>query len=80
MKFDEIIAYERRDAAQEATIAAKKKDIFELLEEYGEIPDSLREKIEDEASESVLKSWLKLAARVDSIEAFIEKCKGIPFM
>lgn len=68
MKFDEIIAYERRDA----TIEAKQGDIIELLMEYGEIPLEVHEKIEKEVSEDVLKKWHKLAAKVETIEEFIE--------
>lgn len=69
MKFDEIIAYERRDAARDE----KKNDILELLEEYGEIPDSLREQIDKEVFSDLLKGWHKLAAKVNSIEEFLEQ-------
>ena len=65
MKFDEIIAYERLDE--------KKDAILELLEEYGEIPRSLREKIEKVVSKDVLTRWHKLAAKVETIEEFMEK-------
>jgi len=65
MKFDEIIAYERKDE--------KKDAIFELLEEYGEIPASVRARIDKEWSKEVLKRWLKLAAKVDTMEAFEEQ-------
>lgn len=76
MKYEEIIAYERRDAAekaaQETAVWVKRKDILELLEDYGDIPQSLREKIGEESSEAVLKKWLKLAAKVDNIAQFVE--------
>ena len=51
----------------------RKEDILELLEDYGEIPDRIRERIENESSPDVLKRWLKLAARCGSMEAFEEQ-------
>jgi hypothetical protein len=89
MKYDEIIAWERREAAEEAaekaaeeatrtaTCATKRSDIMELLEDYGEIPDSLREQIEQEESIDTLKKWFKLAVKASSIEEF-EKEMPIP--
>ena len=65
MRFDEIIAYERQDA--------KKEDILELLVEYGEIPEALRAQIDAEQSLEVLKRWHKLAAKVNSVDEFLEK-------
>ncbi|MBQ8233788.1 MAG: hypothetical protein IJZ34_17980 [Lachnospiraceae bacterium] len=65
MKFEEIIYYERLDA--------KVESILELLEEYGTVPDDIRERLEKERSASVLKKWHKLAAKVDSLEEFVEK-------
>lgn len=64
MKFDEIIAYERLDVMKDA--------ILELLEEYGEIPQALREKIEKEFSFERLRKWHKLAAKAETIEEFAE--------
>jgi hypothetical protein len=77
MKYDEIIAWERREAAEEAaeeaTCATKRNDIMELLEDYGEIPDYLREQIEQEESIDTLKKWHKHAAKVSSIEEFAKE-------
>lgn len=79
MRFEELIAFERADAAQQAAEEAAQKatqdtrvqDILELLEDYGEIPDSLTQKLE-QASPETLKKYHKLAAKADSIEAFME--------
>jgi hypothetical protein len=79
MKYDEIIAWERKDAAEEAaekaTCATKRNDILELLEDYGEIPDNLKERIEQEESVDTLKKWHKLAAKASSIEEFAAEIK-----
>lgn len=77
MRYDEIIAWERKDAAEEAKKEATKEttriDIMELLKDYGDIPDSLREKIEKEDSLEILRKWLKLAARSTGLEEFERK-------
>ena len=81
MTFGDLIDMEREEAAnkaaKEATDKATRKtkvmDILELLEECGEVPDSLRGKIEAETDIEILKRWHKLAARVDSIEEFQAK-------
>jgi predicted transposase/invertase (TIGR01784 family) len=80
MKYDEIIAWERREAAEEAaekaTCATKRNDIMELLEDYGEIPDYLREQIEQEESIDTLKKWFRLAVKASSIEEFASQGIG----
>jgi hypothetical protein len=47
--------------------------VLELLEELGSIPDSLEVWIMQETDLKVLKRWLQLAARANSIEEFREK-------
>lgn len=51
----------------------KAETILELLEDYGEPSETLRELIMEQTDLSVLKQWLKLAARVKSIEEFEKK-------
>lgn len=69
MRFEEIIAFERKDAAQEAAQSTKIQAVLDLLEDYGEIPDALKEELRC-ADSDILKKYLKLAAKADSIEAF----------
>ena len=76
MKFEEIIYYERREAAQEA----KRQFILELLEEYGTVPDAIKERLEQETNEKVLDKWHKLAIKSCSVEEFTEKMDEIKFM
>ena len=63
MRFEELIAFERRDAIVQ--------DILSLLEDYGEVPDALKEKLSQTHSE-ILKIYLKLSAKADSLEEFMK--------
>lgn len=64
----ELIDYEKRESARDQRL----EDIRELLEDYGELPEGLMERIGQEKSDKILKKWLKLAARAGSIEDFME--------
>lgn len=48
-------------------------NILDLLSDYGEIPEDLKEQITDQKDISVLRHWHKLAARSASIEEFRQK-------
>ena len=54
----------------EGKIIGKAESIMDLLEECGAVPDRLREAILEQTEISVLKDWLKLAARTKSIDEF----------
>ena len=71
MRFEEFLAYERKEAAQEAAQDTRIQSILELLEDYGEIPESLKEELQC-ADSDTLRRYHKLAAKADSIEAFTE--------
>ena len=58
---------------EEGKSNGKAEGILDLLEEYGEIPDLLRQRILSEQDLDQLGRWLKLAARSDSIEEFQKK-------
>ena len=85
MTLGDLIDRERREAAQEAAqeatqIATKETtidNILELLEDLGSIPSDLSERLEDIQDIDCLKKLHKIAARVDSIEAFEEKMREI---
>ena len=47
--------------------------IIEFLNEYGEVPQSLKDRIYAQKDVSLLKQWNKLSAKVSSIEEFMEK-------
>lgn len=48
----------------------KTEDILDLLADYGDVSDDLKKKINEQTDLDILKKWLKLAARVNSIEEF----------
>lgn len=48
----------------------KIEDILDLLADYGDVSDDLKKKINEQTDLDILKKWLKLAARVNSIEEF----------
>ena len=54
----------------EGKAEGKVEDILDLLEEYGTVPDSLKEKIQAQKDLDILRQWHKMAARTDSIEMF----------
>ena len=57
-----------------AGLAEGKADsIFELLEECGTVPESLRKQIYEQKDAKVLTRWHKLSARVSSVEGFMKQ-------
>lgn len=73
MRWEEKLFYERLDGKTEGRIEGRIESIFELLEETGTISDDLKEKISKETDLVKIKDWLKLAAKVNSIEEFQDK-------
>ena len=69
MTFEELLRSREKDGVAKGMAVA----ILELLEEYGTISETLKEKISAEEDLEVLKKWHKLAAKVSSIEEFTEK-------
>ena len=59
------------DGRIEGKIEGRIDSILELLNEYGIIPEKLRQSILQESNLETLKRWHKLAAKVDSVEEFI---------
>lgn len=73
MKFEEIIASERKEAAEEAAVKTYIHNILDLLEDLGPVPAELSRNLYETDDMEVLKKYLKLAARVGSMDEFIEK-------
>lgn len=57
----------------EGKIEDRIEAILELLEDHGPISESVRERITGETQMATLKKWLKLAARVNSIDEFVDR-------
>ncbi len=49
----------------------KAESVLELLEEFGEVPEQLRAAVLGQHDINTLKAWLKYAAKVQSMEDFI---------
>lgn len=61
------------DGRAEGKAEGKAESILELLQDLGEVPETLSAKILVQQNLEVLKEWLKIAARSDSIEEFAQK-------
>ena len=61
----------------EGKLQAKRDAVLELLEEYGNIPQSVHERVWAESDVDVLKRMHKAAAKSDSIEQFEEKIANL---
>lgn len=58
---------------EEGKIEGKRDSILELLAELGDISKGLKQRILKEKDEELLKQWLKLAAKSESISDFMDK-------
>lgn len=63
---------ECEDARKEGIKEGQINDIIELLEDYGPVPDNLRERLNKIDNPLILKGLLKLAAKTDNISDFID--------
>lgn len=65
-----------QEGIQEGKLEANKELILELLEELGEIPQKLRDRIESLEDLEQLKLLHKMAAKADSIPAFMKQAES----
>lgn len=47
--------------------------ILSVLEEYGSVPEDLRQKISNEDNIDILRSWIKLSTHVSSVDEFVNR-------
>lgn len=64
---------EKSQSFKEGKTVGKAEGVLELLEEKGDVPAELRAMILDTTDMDLLRSWLKGAARTESVEAFREE-------
>ena len=69
MKSFEIEERIRKEGIAEGKI----DDIMAFLSDLGDIPSSLREQVIAQKDEAVLRAWVKLAAKAESIQDFVQK-------
>ena len=62
--------YEREEGIAIGKAIGKAEDILEVLQELGEVPDELKDRILAQQDIVVLKDWLKAAIKVSSIDEF----------
>lgn len=74
MKMEERERIIRDEGKQIGIINGKIKSVLELLEDKGEVPEKVKAEIFAETDPEVLKKWLRLAAKSETIEEF---CKEI---
>ena len=60
----------RAEGLAEGIAQGKTEDILHLLEDLGEIPDTLKKRIQKETDLQMLSKWLKAAAKAKSIAEF----------
>ncbi len=66
MHLEDYIWYYQKEAKKETML----ENIRLLLEDYGELPAAVKERLEAEKDPAVLTKWLKVAAKADSLAAF----------
>ena len=74
MILEEMLKEERAEGLAEGLTKGrtegKSLDIIELLQYCEPVPEALQDRILGERNPETLKKWLKLAARVNSLEEF----------
>lgn len=73
MLLEEMLRDERAEGRAEGKAEGKAESILELLEDYGPVPEYLKERILSEMDLDTLRRWHKLSARIDSVEAFVHE-------
>lgn len=68
-----ILDYEAKDILNRGKAEGKAETLLDFLSELGAVPEELQERILSERDTEVLTKWVKLAAKSDSIEKFINK-------
>ena len=62
-----------REGEAVGKLKGKIDSLLEILQELGDVPEALQTRIKSEKDLQVLTSWLKAAARADSVEEFQAK-------
>ncbi len=68
--YDMDIKVQREEAKEEGITLGTVNDIIELLEDIGEVPENLKNRIMKEENRDILRKWLKLAAKAGTVEEF----------
>ncbi len=69
----EMIMDGKMEGRAEGKAEGKAEGVLEFLAELGDIPEKLRAEIMAQKDLDILKKWLKLAARAESVEDFVSR-------
>ena len=72
MQWELLLRDERVAGRAEGRAEGRALAIIELLEELGQVSESLKSRVMEESDISVLTGWLKLAAKCESVESFMQ--------
>ena len=70
MLFDSFEAYDVQETRRISKAEGKAEDVLELLAELGAVSEELRRTVMETRDLEKLKTWLKLAAKTESVEQF----------
>ena len=70
MLFDSFEAYDVQETRRISKAEGKAEDILERLDELGAVSEELRRTVMETRDLEKLKTWLKLAAKTESVEQF----------
>lgn len=70
MLFDNFEAYDVQETRRISKAEGKAEDVLELLAELGAVSEELRRTVMETKDLEKLKTWLKLAAKTESVEQF----------
>ncbi len=70
MKSFEIEQRIRQEGIKEGKAAGRAEDILDLLGELGDVPLQVQDKITSQNDAHIMRAWLKLAAKAESIQEF----------
>ena len=70
MLFDSFEAYDMQETRRISKAEGKAEDVLVLLAELGAVSEELRRTVMETRDLEKLKTWLKLAAKTESVEQF----------
>ena len=73
MTLEEMLRDERKEGEARGEARGRAASVLTFLEEKGNVPKELRERISQEKNLEVLQKWLKLSAKAESIRQFEEQ-------
>lgn len=62
-----------QDERREGKAEGKAEEVISFLEDLSTVSEALKEKIMNETDLTTLKRWLKLAAKAESVEQFMDE-------